>query len=97
MICELCGNEVPYLKPLLIEGSILKVCSTCAKFGKETEPPSSSSATSDTGTKAPGQARRHGGLGYTYGHDQDKDEIKRRMIQDIDRWTKNAKKEVGSW
>ncbi len=35
MICELCGSDVPFLKPMLVEGSLLKVCQTCAKFGSE--------------------------------------------------------------
>lgn len=35
MICELCGRDVPFLKPQLVEGSILKVCQDCLKFGKE--------------------------------------------------------------
>jgi putative transcription factor len=34
MICELCGQDVPFLKLSLVEGSPLKVCSNCAKFGK---------------------------------------------------------------
>lgn len=38
MICELCGKEVPYLKPIIIEGSILKVCSVCEKFGVGVKP-----------------------------------------------------------
>lgn len=43
MLCELCGSEVPFLKPLLIEGSVLKVCSVCAKFG-QTAPQDSADA-----------------------------------------------------
>ena len=35
MICELCGKDIAFLKPLLIEGSLLKVCPDCAKFGTE--------------------------------------------------------------
>ena len=38
MICELCGREVPKLKMVDVEGSILKVCFDCAKFGKESAP-----------------------------------------------------------
>ena len=34
MLCEMCGKEVPFLKPIFIEGSMLKVCAICAKFGK---------------------------------------------------------------
>ena len=35
MICELCGEDAPFLKPILIEGSILRVCQRCMKFGKD--------------------------------------------------------------
>jgi putative transcription factor len=50
MICELCGKEVPYLKPIIIEGSILKVCSVCEKFGTGAPPkPSPSLESSSTG------------------------------------------------
>jgi len=38
MICELCGREVPKLKMVDVEGSILKVCFDCAKFGKDSVP-----------------------------------------------------------
>ncbi len=38
MICELCGREVPKLKMVNIEGSVLKVCFNCAKFGQESVP-----------------------------------------------------------
>lgn len=38
MICELCGREVPKLKMVNVEGSVLKVCFECAKFGKESAP-----------------------------------------------------------
>ena len=35
MNCELCGNEMSRPKEVLIEGSKLKVCQECAKYGKE--------------------------------------------------------------
>lgn len=35
MICELCGKDTPYAKTVLIEGSFLKVCEDCTKFGEE--------------------------------------------------------------
>ncbi len=38
MRCEMCGKEVPYLKTVVIEGALLKVCEDCAKFGKEVSP-----------------------------------------------------------
>ncbi len=33
MICEMCGKDVPRLQTVLIEGTRLRVCSECAKFG----------------------------------------------------------------
>ena len=38
MRCEMCGKEVPYLKTVVIEGAVLKVCEDCARFGKEISP-----------------------------------------------------------
>ena len=38
MICELCGREAPKLKMVNVEGSVLKVCFNCAKFGTESRP-----------------------------------------------------------
>jgi putative transcription factor len=34
MECELCGKETDELFEVMIEGSLLKVCKECAKFGK---------------------------------------------------------------
>ena len=34
----MCGKEVPYLKTVVIEGAVLKVCEDCARFGKEISP-----------------------------------------------------------
>ena len=34
MRCEICGNDVPYLKKVLIEGTALNVCKECARFGE---------------------------------------------------------------
>jgi putative transcription factor len=33
MICELCGNNAPFLKDTVIEGTRLMVCPGCAKMG----------------------------------------------------------------
>ena len=86
MICELCGQEMPFLKPLLIEGSLLKVCSTCAKFGQETTS-STSETGSDTGASGGGgstsqrrSARSAGGGGYAP-DTLSKEEIIRRRLE----------------
>lgn len=34
MICELCGKETERTTRIFIEGTILSVCSSCAKFGE---------------------------------------------------------------
>ena len=39
MICELCGAEVPRTKNVAIEGTVLAVCTNCAKFGDEVMTP----------------------------------------------------------
>ena len=33
MICELCGADVPRLKSVAIEATILSVCESCSRFG----------------------------------------------------------------
>jgi len=35
VICELCGADVPRLKAVAIEATILSVCSNCQRFGEE--------------------------------------------------------------
>ena len=39
MICELCGADVPRLKNVAIEATILSVCSSCSRFGDEVSTP----------------------------------------------------------
>ena len=33
MLCEVCGREVTYARRVLIEGSVLRACEGCQKFG----------------------------------------------------------------
>ncbi|MDR3074948.1 MAG: multiprotein bridging factor aMBF1 [Candidatus Methanoplasma sp.] len=35
MICEMCGKEVPVAKPMIVEGTKLNLCPSCARFGDE--------------------------------------------------------------
>lgn len=35
MICEMCGKEVPFTRPVFIERSKINVCGACAKFGED--------------------------------------------------------------
>ncbi len=37
MICEMCGRDVPRLHKVMIEGAILNVCDSCARFGVPVE------------------------------------------------------------
>ena len=39
MLCELCGAAVPRTKDVAIEGTILSVCTNCARFGDEVATP----------------------------------------------------------
>lgn len=38
MICEMCGKDVEGLTPVRVEGSLLQLCSDCAKFGQAVTP-----------------------------------------------------------
>ena len=35
MICEMCGKDVPQTKAVIVEGSRLSVCPSCARFGED--------------------------------------------------------------
>ena len=39
MLCELCGNDVPRTKTVVVEGTVLAVCPSCARFGTEVGAP----------------------------------------------------------
>ena len=39
MICELCGADVPRLKNVAIDATILAVCTDCSRFGDEVATP----------------------------------------------------------
>ncbi len=39
MLCEMCGNDVETLTRVRIEGSVLRLCPNCARFGKPLDPP----------------------------------------------------------
>lgn len=52
MLCELCGTDVPFLKPILIEGSLLKVCPTCGKFGTATPQSMKTETASETSSRS---------------------------------------------
>ena len=37
MICEMCGKKSEWIKTVFIEGTELKVCKECSKFGESTD------------------------------------------------------------
>lgn len=41
VLCELCGANVPHVKSISIDGTIMMACSVCAKFGTEITLPTS--------------------------------------------------------
>jgi putative transcription factor len=45
VICELCGADVPRLKTVAIEATILSVCDDCSRFGKAAAAPTVRSGT----------------------------------------------------
>lgn len=38
MICEMCGKDVPQTSRVRLEGSVLSLCSECARFGTLVDP-----------------------------------------------------------
>lgn len=44
MICEMCGKEVPVTKTVIVEGTRLNVCPSCARFGEDYRASSSNGA-----------------------------------------------------
>ena len=39
MYCEMCGKNVPKTQKVIVEGTVLMLCDSCAKFGKPVEQP----------------------------------------------------------
>ncbi len=38
MICEMCGRDTESVTPVKVEGSVLRVCNACLKFGRPLGP-----------------------------------------------------------
>jgi putative transcription factor len=49
MLCEMCGQEVEGIQRVNVEGSVLRLCTQCARFGTLLDPPPAAPA----GTPAP--------------------------------------------
>jgi len=45
MLCEMCGNEVETTSRVRVEGTVLALCSNCAKFGTVLDPPTAPAPT----------------------------------------------------
>jgi putative transcription factor len=39
MLCEMCGQEVEGIQRVRVEGSVLRLCGSCARFGTLVDPP----------------------------------------------------------
>jgi putative transcription factor len=39
MLCEMCGQEVEGIQRVRVEGSVLRLCTQCARFGTLIDPP----------------------------------------------------------
>jgi len=39
MLCEMCGNDVESVARVSLEGSVLRLCPSCARFGTPVDPP----------------------------------------------------------
>jgi putative transcription factor len=54
VICEMCGREVAATTPVRVEGTVLRLCATCGRFGTAVEPtpaPMSSAPTRGDGAR----------------------------------------------
>ncbi len=76
MLCELCGKETSFLKPFMIEGSLLKVCQECAKFGKASAPEPDGAGTNQPNSKS----QQKGDFGFMP-HTKTKEEIIRQRLE----------------
>jgi len=46
MLCEMCGNDVESTSRVRVEGSVLRLCPGCARFGTAVDPPPAPAAPS---------------------------------------------------
>jgi putative transcription factor len=68
MLCEMCGQDVETTSRVRIEGSVLNLCTDCARFGKALDPPPTAPAPPAGPRRPPpyaGGASRAGGVGRT--------------------------------
>jgi putative transcription factor len=58
MLCEMCGKDVLATARVRIEGTVLSVCSDCAKFGTPLDPPAPAAAPARTSVRLGSPATR---------------------------------------
>ncbi|HTZ62414.1 MAG TPA: multiprotein-bridging factor 1 family protein [Thermoplasmata archaeon] len=64
MLCEMCGKDVDATSRVRVEGSVLHLCSDCARFGKAVDPPpvvAPAAAPSRVPARSGGASRAGGG------------------------------------
>ena len=52
MLCEMCGKEVESTVRTKVEGTVLRLCPDCSKFGEILDPPPTPAATSTSAARA---------------------------------------------
>lgn len=99
--CEMCGEDVPSLKTVRIEGAEIDVCDDCARFGTEVKTESTSStstkySTGSGGASASGSTTTSagGGGGSTERRSDMFDEMEE-IAQDYDQRIRSAREAAG--
>jgi len=49
MICEMCGSDVEMTSRVRVEGTVLRLCPNCARFGTPVDPPTPAAASPTSG------------------------------------------------
>ena len=52
MLCEMCGNEVESVNSVRVEGTVLRLCQSCSRFGTVLAAPAAGSAAGGAGGPA---------------------------------------------
>lgn len=53
MLCEMCGRDVVTVSRVRIEGTVLRLCADCGRFGTAVDPPPAAAAVARGGGSAP--------------------------------------------
>jgi putative transcription factor len=54
MLCEMCGNEVDVTHRVRVEGTVLRLCTNCSKFGTILDPPTPTASPPERAAVRPG-------------------------------------------